>query len=313
MSNSLEKLLVSFQDSNRFRHFAKRGAGARLFRSSAYKKAYLARIYVSSFLTARVNAAAVANVDTLCLFIGHNKSGTSMLGSLLDAHPNVILSDEVDALKYIDAGFGRSQLFHVLIRASRRELIKGRVTARRLGGYAWFVPDQWQGRYSTLRVIGDSTSGTSTRRLATDSTLLTRLDQRLGRGVQAKFILVIRNPFDPISFIMIRGKRSFENAIQHYFDNCEKVMALRHRIGEESLLPVRYESFIERPREQLARVCHFLGLEAPDEYLDACTQILHDSPQQGRHLVPWDDSWIDHVEARIQEFDFLQNYTFQSA
>lgn len=308
----LEKLLVSFQDSSRFRHFAKRGAGATLFRSDAYKKAYLARLYVSSYLTARLNSAAVTHVNTLCLFIGHNKSGTSMLGALLDAHPNVILSDEVDALKYIDAGFDRSQLFHVLIRASRRELIKGRVTARRLGGYSWHVPGQWQGRYRSLSVVGDSTSGTSTRKLFNDPTLLPKLQKRLGRSVEAKFILVIRNPFDPITFIMIRGGRSFENAIAHYFDNCDMVMALRDRIGGDRLLPMRYESFIERPRAELTAVCHFLGLNAPDDYLDACTSILHSQPEKGRHLIPWDKKQIQAVEARIKDYDFLQGYSFHS-
>jgi hypothetical protein len=54
------------------------------------------------------------------MFVGHNKSGTSMVGSLLDAHPEVILSDEADALDYVRAGFSREQIFHILLGQSRR-------------------------------------------------------------------------------------------------------------------------------------------------------------------------------------------------
>lgn len=309
MYNSFERFWVSFQDSDAFRNFVKRGAGARFFRSRAYRRAYLAKNYLTSYVTARRHPDAVANVKTFCLFIGHNKSGTSMLGALLDAHPAVILADEVDALKYVDAGFSRSQIFHLLVRASRRERLKGRVTARRLQAYSWLVPGQWQGRYRRLQVVGDSTSGTSTRRFGRDAELLSRLETTMD-GVNVKVILVIRNPFDPISFIMIRGRRSFENAIDHYFSNCEIVATLRRRIDGANLLPVRYEEFIRRPRAQLTAVCHFLGIDPTDDYLDACAGILQPTPEQGRHLVPWDEPWIGMVENRIRQFDFLQGYSF---
>jgi hypothetical protein len=128
--------------------------------------------------------------------------------------------------------------------------------------------------------------------------------------VNVKFILVVRNPFDPISFIMIRGQRSFENAIEHYFSNCAMVNDLRKRIGSENLIAMRYEDFINHPKTNLAAVCRFLGLAADEEYLDACASILHATPEQGRHLVNWEEKWIKQVERQMKQFDFLDGYSF---
>src|SRR4029453_2453243 len=69
-----------------------------------------------------------AQVRTFCFFVGHNKSGTSLLGGLLDAHRHIVLADEVDALRYVEAVFAREQIFHLLERGSRSEARKGRVT-----------------------------------------------------------------------------------------------------------------------------------------------------------------------------------------
>ncbi len=309
MYETFERMWVSFMDSPRFRHFSGRGAGAKLFESQAYRRAYLAKNYLTSGYSALSNGTAVRDVRTFCLFVGHNKSGTSLLGSLLDAHPNVILADEVGALAYVAAGFRREQIFHLLLRGSRRERLKGRVTARRLKAYSFLVPGQWQGTYRKLEVIGDGTAGSSTQRFAKDPTLLPRLRERMG-PVEVKFIQMIRNPYDPISVMMVRGKRSFENALAHYFANAETMVGLRKTLDDGQLLAVRYEDFVAEPTSYLAQVCSFLGLEAADDYLQACAGILYPAADHWRHLVKWDRRMIQAVADKMAQYEFLGGYAF---
>lgn len=311
MNERIERLWIDLTNSDGFRRFAKRGPGAGLLRSEAYRRLNLARRYVLTSYRARANPALFRDVRTFCLFVGHNKSGTSMTGALLDAHPNVALSDEEDALQYVPAGFSRDQIFHLLVHGSRREAMKGRVTARRLTPYSYQVPGQWQGRNRGLLVVGDSTSGTSTRRLASDPGLLDRLE-RLMAGVEVKLIQVIRNPYDPISVMMVRGRRSFENAIDHYFAHCGTLVELRRRLGSGRLLAVRYEDFVRAPESSLASVCRFVGVEPRDDYLRACAGILRRTPDNHRDMVPWDARWIEAVARRIEQYDFLDGYSFES-
>ena len=104
-----------------------------------------------------------SGVETFCAFIGHVKSGGTLLGALLDAHPRALVADEADAFRYFAAGFGRRPTLPPAPKGSRREALKGRVTARRLGAYDFAVPGQWQGRATRAQVIGDSRASPTTR------------------------------------------------------------------------------------------------------------------------------------------------------
>lgn len=309
MFDRIERFWVSLINSNKFREFTKRGMGARIFYSSVYRKLDFARRYVTSYVGSLFSGSEYSQIKILCFFIGHTKSGGTMIGSLLDAHPNVMIADEVDLLQYILAGFNREQIFHLLIKGSRREEMKGRVTARRLTPYSFKVPGQWQGRYKSLFVIGDSKAGISTNRLARDSNLLPRLQKLMG-SVELRIIQVIRNPFDPISAMILRSGRSHASAIEEYFQYCDILVALREKLKQDVLLSQRYEDFIQEPELHLKRLCHFLGVKAGEEYIKDCVSILHASPEKSRLLVEWNEHWKDLVLCRIAEVDFLEGYSF---
>ena len=310
MSEALPHVNKNNLKPSAFRQFLKKGPGSVIFRSKGYRNLLMARHYISSYYSALTAPAQFKDVHSYCMFIGQNKSGVSMVGALLDAHPDVIISDEADALEYVRAGFSRSQIFHILLRQSHKEARKGRITARRLQPYSYHVPGQWQGKYRTLRVIGDSTAGSSTRTFGIYPNLLEQIKLTM-RGVDIKFIQVIRNPYDPISAMMVRSGRSFENAIETYFSYCETLMKLRKQLEPSQLLSVRYEDFVHGKETKLKELCQFLGLQAEPDYLKACTGILHDAPETSRQWIKWDDGHITQVAAEISRYDFLNGYTFE--
>lgn len=310
MDRPLEKLWVSLTDSAKFRKFARHGFGRYFFRSGAFHNLRFFKNNLSSSIETRKHPTLFKDVKTLCLFVGHNKSGTSMLGSLLDAHPNIILSDEVGALEYINSGFNREQVFHLLLRGSRRELLKGRITARRLTPYSYLVPGQWQGRFTDLKVIGDGKAGTSTQSFAKNPRLLSLLLSVMA-DIDVKLIQVIRNPFDVISVMMVRGKRTFANSINQYFTYCENLTELRKQMSV-NLLAVYYEDFVTYPKENLIRVCEYLDVTPLPDYVQACAGIMHETPDRSRHMVEWTPKWKKVVENNINKYDFLQGYNFES-
>jgi len=311
MNNSLERLWVSWLNSERWRQFARSGLVSRMFRSRMYRRIDTTRRFLITSYKSQRQPALFRDVETFCMFIGHVKSGGSLLGSLLDAHPNVILADEADALYYVSAGFRKEQIFYILHKGSQREALKGRVTARRLSPYSFALPGQWQGRYRRLQVIGDSKAGPSTRRLAQNPSLFHQLHQVMA-GVDIKFIQVIRNPFDPISAMIVRGKRTYANAIKHYFDYCETLIVLRERLDSSNLIEVKYEDLIRQPKNHLTDLCRFLGIEVSDDYLEACKGILYETPERSRTMVDWSPQWIDFVHKKITQVDFLAGYAYES-
>lgn len=310
MDKPLEKFWVSLLDSDQFRKFARNGIGRYFFHSKVYRNLRLTKNNVSSSIATLTKPTFFKDVKTLCLFVGHNKSGTSMLGSLLDAHPNIIIADEIGVLEYISAGFKRNQIFHLLLRGSRRELMKGRVTARRLTPYSYLVHGQSQGSFTELRVIGDGKAGTSTQQFAKDPQLLSQLLSVM-KDVDVKLIQVVRNPFDVISVMMVRGKRTFANSINHYFTNCENIIRLRD-LMRTNLLAVHYEDFVTYPEANLTRICEYLDVEPHPDYLQACAGIMHETPDLSRNMVEWTPKWKKVVEDNLARYDFLQGYNFES-
>lgn len=270
------------------------------------KPIHLARHYTTSLYGALKNAQLFDDVDTYCMFIGYSRSGKTMIASLLDAHPNIIIADELDALEYIHVGFSRRQIFYLLLENSRALAQAGRESK----GYPYKVPGQWQGRFKTLRVIGDNKGGGSTLRLRAVPWLLQRLHSTI--GVKVKFIHVIRNPYDNISAFSTRrnNRLHLENGIEHYFSLCESVTDIRKEIRGDDLFELRHESFITRPAACLQELCHYLGIEAPNDYLGDCASIVCKPPPKPRYEAPWNCELVDIVKKRIEEFPFLHGYSY---
>lgn len=295
-------------DSDAFRQTVKRGWASPIFKSRWYRSADIAR------RRALVRISSGPNFDevrSFALFIGHNKSGTSLLGALLDANRRMIVSDEANALKYIEAGVPREELFGILLRASASEARKGRVTARRLGAYSYRVPGQWQGRAESPLVVGDSMSGTTTRLLARSPDLIERIELAIGE-TDLKLLHVVRNPFDPISLMAIRGRRTIENSVDHYFAACSKLVDIHERVGSERILQVHYEDFVTSPVSELERVCRYLGVDPDPRYLEECANIVDNDFEDSRNRISWSSGWIEEVERRMLDFPFLEGYSFDS-
>jgi hypothetical protein len=283
-------------DSEALRWIVKRGPTRSLFRSEAYQRTNIARHRYLSSRGLRAEPTRFADVHTFCCFVGHNKSGGSMLSGLLDAHPDVIVSDERDALRYVDAGgFSRDQIFWLLDRG--------------LEPYSYAVPGQSQGRSVRPRVVGDSTTGTTTRRLGSDPSLLLRLWTTM-QGVEVRMLHAIRNPFDPIAVMMVRGNRSFRNAIDHYFRACDTLVELEERLDPSCLFRIRHETFVRDPATSLSQICGFLGVDPMPSYLQACASIIRDEPDRSRTMVSWNDRWIGEVQTLMASFDFLEGYSY---
>lgn len=307
MSRRPERAWVGVLDSTAWRKLAGSGPGRSLLRSAPMRRIDTWRRRRWAALQGRRSPDLFADVRTCCLFLGSVKSGASLLGAMLDAHPEVVLADEVDVLGLADAGFDRAQAFHVLAREARREMMKGRVTARRLSPYSLAIPGQWQGRHRGARIVGASRAGPTTRRLGTDPDALARLRHWAG-DLRLAFVHVVRNPYDPISATVVRGRRHPDEAIADYVDQCERALRLRARIPRSDVHEIAYEDVLADPRQQLSELCEFLGADVDEHHLAACAELIARDHPAERELIEWTPDRIAHVQREIGRFDFLSRY-----
>ncbi len=268
----------------------------------------LPEVYARSWLEGRRQREQFDQVQTYCMFIGHARSGHSLVGSLLSAHPEVVIAHELDALRYIKWRFGRDQLYHLILQRDLEFSQKQRLQTKT--GYQYAVPGQWQGRYRELRVVGDKKGGASTRKLGRQPELLDRL--RTLVGVPVRLVNVTRNPYDNIATIARRSGRSLAVSAERYFERCETVQQIRAALPATDLLQLRYEAFTADPRSSLRSLCRFVGVDAAEEYLTSCSDIVFPSPRRSRSDAPWTDELITHIADQIDRFDFLSGYSFSS-
>jgi len=263
------------------------------------------RLAVLSLYGGFAHKRSFRDVETFCIFIGYPRSGHTLIASLLDAHPNAIFADELNALRFVEAGFNQRQLLYLLLRNSRKSAAAGRQRT----GYSYKVPEQWQGRFKTLQVIGDKMGGDAAVRLKVHPSLLGSVQQLL--QLETKFIHVMRNPYDIISTDSLKRRVPLQQSVDKFFQRCGAVAYVKSRVTSSEVYDIRHEEFIADPKLKLQTICHFLRLNGDEAYYEACASIVFNSPHRSRHKILWPDNLIQAVRTKLQEFDFFSGYSFE--
>jgi Sulfotransferase family len=254
--------------------------------------------------------AVYRDLQAFCLFIGYPKSGHSLVGALLDAHPDVVIARAMNPLALIAVdGVPKDEVFDRLVESSREEAARG----RKQNKYRYGVDGQWQGRTRTLRVLGDKFSDRTTKRIGKTPEALPAFAREV--GLPLRLIHVVRNPFDMVARI---AKSKLEEGSGE--ERRERATAYIGRLaelndevigaGDHPVLTVRHEALVDDPQRELARMCEFLGVEAEPGYLDACAAIVFRSPQRTRDLLEWSPEQIAAVDRVIGHNAFFDGYKF---
>ncbi|VAX25424.1 hypothetical protein MNBD_NITROSPINAE02-1151 [hydrothermal vent metagenome] len=266
--------------------------------------------YPPSLMNSVLDKKLFDNVKTYVMFLGYSRSGHSLIGALLDAHPDIVIAHELDTLKYITARYRKRQIYNLLLKNSQSFARNGQRTKH----FSYEVPNQWQGKFNTIQVIGDKQGEGSTLRLQARPGLLGSLQKIIDDD--KKLIHVARNPYDNISTISKKTKRhgrslNLRESVDYYFSLCKTVADTKSRIESSRFYELRHESFIDDPKTILNDLCIFVGVSATDDYLSDCAGIVYKSPNKSRRKSPWNQELIDLVRDRMKEFPFLKGYSYE--
>jgi hypothetical protein len=265
--------------------------------------------YLKSFWGGLKYRSLWKNINTYCLFIGYSRSGHSSVGALLDAHPNVRIVSELGDLKYANLGFKRWQIYYLLLKKAKSYSDKDKT----IGGYKYYVPNQWQGKFTELKIAGNKQGEETTRRIQESHRYLERLRKTI--KIPIKFIHVVRNPYDNISTMCKKDptlEGDLEKSIFYYFSLCETIADLKKTLNPPDLFELRHEDYIQYPKYYLKEICEFLGVETTQEYLEDCAKIVYKSPNKSRHSIAWNPEQIEQVQTKINQYSFLSGYTYDN-
>ena len=253
---------------------------------------------------ARADADRFAEVERFCLFVGFPRSGGSLTGAMLDAHPDMIIANEANGLGQLDQGASRAVLFNQILRTDRAFAARGFVQADDV----YEIPGQWQGRVRRLRVIGDKNGGRASLLLASKPDILDRL--RTVVAVPLRVMVVVRNPFDNVARMATRGNLTLLTAAANYERMALAVDAALTDLHPGEALVVRHEETVADPESALVRMAEHLGVDPLDDWVKASASIVLPSPRTARGAVEWTDGCRAVVADMTERFEFLAGYTF---
>ena len=236
----------------------------------------------------------------MVFFLGYPRSGHSLVGSLLDAHPDVVIAHELHALRHLAQGASLARLTEAIVINS----FVFHMLGRSYTGYDYQVAGQWQGRARELLAAGDKKGNGSIRVLRRHPHLL----DDLAAGDRMRLIHVIRNPYDNIATKARRTGTSLEHAAQGYFSNVAVISALKKRYGS-LILDIHLEDLLAEPHQTLRTLLQHIHLGEPEaDYYAACSAILFATPHRSALETPWPAPLLKRIDHRLALVDFLQRY-----
>ena len=245
----------------------------------------------------------------VCLFLSPPRSGHSLLGALLDAHPDAAIGHELDALLFLRWGWRLVEVLPLLERsaqwAATQEMLPG--------GYGYRLAGQGQVRQPL--VVGDKHGEATLVELARRPWLRQRLE--LTSPAPLHWLRAVRHPLDNIATIAQKidsiaagvlppGGTDLQRAEAYFFQLADW---MDQGGGPQSrLLDVRHEDLLAEPERELGRLAGFLGLEPDPAWLARCQAILQPAPHLTRHTVCWEAGQQERILQRCGEYGFLSSY-----
>eukprot|EP01102_Stenamoeba_stenopodia_P012155 TRINITY_DN3802_c0_g1_i3.p1 TRINITY_DN3802_c0_g1~~TRINITY_DN3802_c0_g1_i3.p1 ORF type:complete len:335 (+),score=70.88 TRINITY_DN3802_c0_g1_i3:682-1686(+) len=272
-----------------------------------------------------------AHVKSFVMFIGYPRSGHTLVGSFLDAHPQIIIAHEYNILEKALQGTITHQKKEDLFQRLAHQSLEFHKIGHMNVGYNYNIPNQWQGRWNnSVNIVGDKRGGATTRSFVQDFEAAKKALGDLVTVVNIPFrwIHVVRNPFDNIATMALRSfnydktttewanetivpEELLKAAVKEYFSLAEMNQKLHFELPGK-LLDIVYEDFVKEPRKGLKELCKFLEQDCSDDYIRDCVSIVYASPRRSRYLIHWPTKVRLDVERRMQAISFLNKYSWDS-
>ena len=275
----------------------------------------------------------------MVLTIGFPRSGSSLLGYLLTAHPSMVVADEPTittnfvkysgALREIDKEIrprtynlyeaNLTEMFDYIlgvdhirleqfVKFGKKQREDNRVAKTRKHRYA-YIPTQYQGRFKRLKVIGVKYSDINSRILSEDEVLENLKKKLEERDILLKFIFTVRNPYD----IFASGANARRGKMQQHFTTmCECNARILKQVHTRDVFISRHEDMVKDPSSQLTKLCDFLQVPISQGYLEDCSCLVAKELHRSRYKHDWTKEEKKKIASSIEKYDFFSGYDWES-
>lgn len=234
-------------------------------------------------ILADVDESLLQHVDQFLMFLGHAHSGHSIIGAIIDSHPDAAIANEINVPKLmVDFNLSALDIYKVTLHNALSQFEKNWTNT----GYRYNIPDSYQGRIKQLRVLGDKKGGGSTRVIRNNPWVFTQLLKMYKD--QFKLIHVKRNLYDNIAaFAHYWQEPIGEQHVIRYFENLATIQTCQNKIKPAQWLTLDHDEFIDNLDQSLDQLFNFLHLELTEKHRINIKSIVNKSPHSRRNTIQW--------------------------
>ena len=220
-------------------------------------------------ITQTIQPEHLQNIETMVLFLGHAHSGHSVIGAIMDCHPEVSISNEANVAKLLlDHPLNKNQLESVLLYLSQNN---AKSNSWHNTEYKYKIDNSFQGQTEAPQVIGDKKGGGTTRVLMKNPHLLDQLLDMYGDRI--KFINVRRNPIDVVAAYAYYWEETIgPQHVERFIENDQANLDLQKRIQTANWLTIDQAEFTQNPTQIMGSIFDFIGVKYSNEQLKDWTR-----------------------------------------
>lgn len=241
-------------------------------------------------------------LEKYVLVIGNSRSGTTIVGSILDSHPQMICGNETAS----SASFWRGSTLETITAEIEENSSRNAQLGRPSEGYQYAIGSAPK---SQITVLADKIWNPAVLLLAGDRRLLSRL--RTTMGVPISLIHCVRNPFDTISTMHRKSAATLRDRLRWYFMHCDAIQVIIER-QEEPIFEIHNEDVVSHAEDTSRGLFDWLGYPSSAQHLSNIRARVSETYNASRHSVVWTDDLIREVECRASGFPFLSRYAFKT-
>ena len=278
----------------------------------------------------------IDRVKTFVFFLGYPHSGHSIVGSLMDGHPHMVISHELDLFTKLSKRVispTKTEIFNAVWKNTVQTIING-IRAQNAKGYNLTVGNSYEGKYvDHIDVIGDKKGGTTTYMLWKQPTRWSNAFNVIkALNVTLKVILVYRNPYDIVASTILMAHYSntkftsikkanitsihsspgqVNGWIKNYFSYLKAIVNAKKTYNLD-MIEIHGKDLISQPRDTILKLCNDLQVTCSDDYLDICSNKIFKTESRTRRLIKWTDGNLKMMKQYIGKYSSLKDYSFDS-
>lgn len=235
-----------------------------------------------------IEAQEVKDFEKLLLFIGSPRTGSTLLGQIINYHPQCLISTESRfATSVIIQGASYEEAIKKIVEMAHEQFVTGLEKAPHFSKTIDRYQPKWLPFESlsrdvdfakgTIKVVGDKKAGGTTEAFIAKPEAMLGL---LASHPNIHLIQIIRNPVNAALSLMKSHKvESFKDACKEIVEKTHAAVTLGNMVSNP-YLSIYYEDLLANPTKEIKKILSWLNVEDNASWLDKIGKKVNKSKME---------------------------------